>query len=143
MNIMARRRKNLNNEEPIQSNGIGVEVNMQEGVVVEEQEKQPEKQSKDSAVILETSNVNIVNKDQFEKEIAECKNKLFELSDSKIKTINKIIDKRRMPKRLNSVRISTFVGNRPLHSRIRGIGTPKKHNGGINMSFHMDGNGRF
>ena len=70
MNIMARKRKNLNNEEQIQSNGIGVEVNMQEGVVVEEQEKQPEKQSKDSAVILETSNVNIVNKDQFEKEIA-------------------------------------------------------------------------
>ena len=79
---MARKRKNLNNEEPIQSNGIGVEVNMQECVVVEEQVKQQEKQSKDSAVILETSNVNIVNKDQFEKEIVECKNKLFELSDS-------------------------------------------------------------
>ena len=140
---MARRRKKLNNEEQIQSNGIGVEVNIQEGVAVEEQAKQPEKQSKDSAVILETSNVNIVNKDQFEKEIAECKNKLFELSDSKIKTINKIIDKRRIPKRLNSVRISIFVGNRPFHSRIRGIGTLKKHNGGINMSFHMDGNGRF
>ena len=45
MNIMARKRKNLNNEDQFQSNGIGVEVNMQEGVVVEEQEKKTEKQS--------------------------------------------------------------------------------------------------